>query len=40
MGTAANMTIEENLSIALRRGKIRTLNWGIGKGEKKSILIT
>ncbi|GAP40126.1 ABC transporter ATP-binding protein [Flexilinea flocculi] len=35
MGTAANMTIEENLSIALRRGKIRTLNWGIGKGEKE-----
>ncbi len=35
MGTAANMTIEENLAIALRRGKIRTLNWGIGKGEKE-----
>ncbi len=34
MGTAANMTIEENLSIALRRGKSRTLNWGIGRGEK------
>ncbi len=29
------MTIEENLAIALRRGKIRTLNWGIGKGEKE-----
>ena len=35
MGTASNMTIEENLSIAIRRGKNRTLNWGIGKGEKE-----
>lgn len=35
MGTAANMSIEENLSIAFRRGKHRTLNWGIGRGEKK-----
>lgn len=34
MGTASNMTIEENLAIALRRGKIRTLNWGMIKGEK------
>lgn len=35
MGTASNMTIEENLSIAIRRGKSRTLNWGIGRGEKE-----
>ncbi len=35
MGTASNMTIEENLSIAIRRGKNRGLNWGIGKGEKE-----
>lgn len=35
MGTASNMTIEENLSIAIRRGKNRTLNWGIGRGEKE-----
>jgi putative ABC transport system ATP-binding protein len=27
------MTIEENLAIALRRGKTRTLNWGMAKGE-------
>ena len=33
MGTASNMTIEENLSIAIRRGKSRTLNWGIGRRE-------
>lgn len=33
MGTAGNMTIEENLAIALRRGKTRTLNWGMAKGE-------
>ncbi len=38
MGTAANMTIEENLSIALRRGTKRTLNWGIGKGEKEMFV--
>ncbi len=34
MGTAGNMTIEENLSIAIRRGKNRTLNWGINRCEK------
>lgn len=34
MGTAANMTIEENLSIALRRGKRRTLAPAIRKGER------
>lgn len=38
MGTAANMTIEENLSIALRRGKVRTLNWGIARGEKEIFI--
>ena len=27
IGTAANMQIEENLAIAMRRGKIRTLKW-------------
>ncbi len=34
MGTAANMTIEENLSIALRRGKRRTLAPAIRSGER------
>jgi putative ABC transport system ATP-binding protein len=33
-GTAATMQIEENLALALRRGKTRTLNWGIKKAEK------
>ena len=34
MGTAANMEIEENLAMALRRGNTRTLKWGIKKEEK------
>ncbi|WP_230397626.1 ABC transporter ATP-binding protein [Novisyntrophococcus fermenticellae] len=33
-GTAANMEIEENLAMAYRRGKIRSLRWGLGKGER------
>ncbi|MBR1535657.1 MAG: ATP-binding cassette domain-containing protein [Treponema sp.] len=33
-GTAANMEIEENLAMALRRGSTRTLHWGIKKEEK------
>lgn len=35
MGTAANMSIEENLAMAYRRGKRRGLGWGISKKEKK-----
>lgn len=35
MGTAANMQIEENLAMALRRGKTRTLAWGIKSKERK-----
>lgn len=35
MGTAANMQIEENLAMALRRGKNRTLAWGIKNKERK-----
>ena len=35
MGTAANMNIEENLALALRRGKNRTLRWGITDKERK-----
>ncbi len=33
MGTAADMEISENLAFAARRGKKRTLAWGIGKQE-------
>lgn len=35
MGTAANMQIEENLALAYRRGKRRSLTWGITHGEKE-----
>lgn len=35
MGTAADMEIEENMSLALRRGKRRTLKWGITKAERE-----
>lgn len=33
LGTATNMEIQENLALALRRGKKRTLKWGITKAE-------
>ncbi|MEG2930946.1 MAG: ATP-binding cassette domain-containing protein, partial [Ruthenibacterium sp.] len=35
MGTAGNMGIEENLAMAYRRGKARTLAWGITNGERE-----
>lgn len=35
MGTATDMEIQENLAMANRRGKKRTLRWGISKDEKK-----
>ena len=35
MGTAANMEIQENLALGLRRGKVRTLMPGITKKEKE-----
>ncbi|MCQ2594737.1 MAG: ABC transporter ATP-binding protein [Treponemataceae bacterium] len=35
LGTAANMEIEENLAMAMRRGKRRTLAWGIQPAERK-----
>lgn len=35
MGTAANMEIEENLAMAFRRGKNRTLAWGIRNSERE-----
>ncbi len=34
MGTAADMNIEENLALALRRGKPRTLRWGVAAAER------
>lgn len=34
MGTAANMQIEENLALAMRRGKWRTLSWGVQPAER------
>ncbi|MDD3141954.1 MAG: ABC transporter ATP-binding protein [Lachnospiraceae bacterium] len=34
-GTAAGMEIQENLALAYRRGKKRTLKWGITKEEKE-----
>lgn len=37
MGTAADMEIQENLALALRRGKKRGLGWGIKKAEKEQF---
>lgn len=34
-GTAATMSIEENLALSLRRGKKRGLSWGITKSERE-----
>lgn len=34
LGTAPNMQIEENLALAYRRGKRRTLKWGVTKKER------
>ena len=34
-GTAATMEIQENLALAARRGKCRTLGWGITRQEKE-----
>ncbi len=36
-GTAATMEIQENLAIAVRRGKSRGLKWGITKKEKEQF---
>lgn len=35
MGTAAKMSIEENLALAARRGKRRGLKWGISASERE-----
>ena len=34
-GTAATMSIEENMAIAARRGKRRNLKWGVTKAERE-----
>lgn len=36
LGTAADMQIIENLALAARRGKPRTLKWGITKAEREN----
>ena len=36
MGTAANMQFEEILALAARRGKKRTLRWGVTKAEREA----
>lgn len=35
MGTAPNMQIEENLALAMRRGKKRGLRWGVTAAERE-----
>ena len=35
MGTAPNMQLEENLALAMRRGKRRGLGWGVTKAERE-----
>lgn len=35
LGTASDMGIEENLAMAMRRGKVRGLGWGITDAERK-----
>ncbi|MBQ8837582.1 MAG: ABC transporter ATP-binding protein [Clostridia bacterium] len=37
-GTAASMGIDENLALALRRGKTRGLGWGITKKERADFV--
>ena len=37
-GTAATMSIEENMALAARRGKRRTLKWGVTKEEKERYM--
>ena len=35
-GTAANMSIEENMALAARRGKRRGLGWGVTRAERET----
>ena len=34
MGTCADMSVEENLALAIRRGKRRSLKWGMPKKDR------
>lgn len=38
MGTASDMEIQENMALAIRRGKRRSLRWGITAQEKKMYM--
>ena len=38
VGTASNMGIEENLALAKRKGKRRTLRWGITNAEREEYV--
>lgn len=35
LGTAASMTIEENLALAVRRGRPKSLRWGVSRKERQ-----
>ena len=35
MGTCADMSVEENLALAVRRGKTRSLKWGMPKKDRE-----
>lgn len=37
LGTAGDMWLEENLALALRRGKFRSLAWGISNAEREKF---
>ena len=39
LGTAPNMQIEENLALAMRRGRRRGLRWGVTKAEREQLVL-
>ena len=38
MGTCADMSVEENLALAIRRGKTRSLKWGMPKKDREAFV--
>ena len=38
MGTCADMSVEENLALAIRRGKRRSLKWGMPKKDREDFI--
>ncbi|MBR7162379.1 MAG: ABC transporter ATP-binding protein [Clostridia bacterium] len=38
MGTCADMSVEENLALAIRRGKTRSLKWGMPKKDREDFV--